>query len=68
MINQIVTIWKFEYVSTNHSVFRGTIKAISIENRDAIMLNLLFNRYRRKLPLVSRQGSVKFEKVSDEEY
>ena len=63
---QEVITYKFTFKHTNHSVFTGTIKATSIDNRDAIMLNLLFNRYRRKLPLTSQYGSVEFEKVSDE--
>lgn len=51
MNEQVVTTWKFEYVSTNHSVFRGTIKAVSVDNRNVQMLSLLYKRYRRKLSL-----------------
>jgi hypothetical protein len=59
MIEPIITEWKFEYVSTNHSVFRGVIKAVSLANRNTQMLSLLFSRYRRKIGL----GNVKFEEV-----
>ena len=59
MTEQTVTEWKFEYVSTNHSVFRGTVKAVSIKNRDEQTLSLLFQRYRRKIGL----ENVKFEEV-----
>lgn len=51
MIEQVVTTWKFEYTHQNHSVFRGTIKAVSVDNRNAQMLSLLYQRYRRKLSL-----------------
>lgn len=51
MNEQVVTTWKFEYTHRNHSVFRGTIKAVSIENRDTQALSLLYQRYRRKLSL-----------------
>jgi hypothetical protein len=59
MIEPIITEWLFEYKHTNHSVFRGVIKAVSIANRDCQALSLLFNRYRRKLGL----DNVKFEEV-----
>jgi hypothetical protein len=59
MIEPIITEWRFEYLHTNHSVFRGVIKAVSIANRDCQMLSLLFNRYRRKIGL----ENVKFEEV-----
>ena len=61
MTEQIVTEWKFEYVSTNHSVFRGTVKAVSIKNRDTQVLSLLYGRYRRKIGL----ESVKFIELTD---
>jgi hypothetical protein len=61
MTEQIVTEWKFEYVSTNHSVFRGTVKAVSIKNRDEQTLSLLFQRYRRKIGL----ENVKFIELTD---
>jgi hypothetical protein len=51
MIEPIITEWKFEYKHTNHSVFRGVIKAVSIANRDCQALSLLYKRYRRKLTL-----------------
>jgi len=63
MIEPIITEWSFEYVSTNHSVFRGVIKAVGILNRDTQMLSLLFNRYRRKIGL----ENVKFEEVVPDE-
>jgi rRNA maturation protein Rpf1 len=59
MIEPIITEWKFEYKHTNHSVFRGVIKATSILNRDTQALSLLFSRYRRKIGL----ENVKFEEV-----
>lgn len=60
---QEVKVYKFTFKHSNHSVFTGTIKATSIDNRDAQMLNLLFNRYRRKLPLKSVYGVVNFEEI-----
>jgi len=51
MNKQVVTTWKFEYTHQNHSIFRGTIKAVSVDNRDTQMLSLLYKRYRRKLAL-----------------
>lgn len=62
MIEPIITEWKFEYVSTNHSVFRGVIKAVSIDNRNCQMLSLLYKRYRRKLPI----DGVKFVELNKE--
>lgn len=59
MIEPIITEWRFEYKHTNHSVFRGVIKAVSIANRDCQMESLLYNRYRRKLQLTG----VIFEEV-----
>jgi hypothetical protein len=50
MIEPIITEWSFEYKHTNHSVFRGVIKAVSLANRNTQMLSLLYKRYRRKLP------------------
>jgi hypothetical protein len=61
MIEPIITEWRFEYVSTNHSVFRGVIKAVSVDNRNTQMLSLLYKRYRRKLPL----DGVKFVELTD---
>lgn len=60
---QEVITYKFTFKHTNHSVFTGTIKAFSIENRDAIMLNLLHERFRRKLELSSVYGKVEFVEV-----
>lgn len=60
---QPTTTYKFTFKHQNHSVFRGEIVATSIENRDQQMLNLLFNRYRRKLPLKSVYGVVNFEEI-----
>jgi hypothetical protein len=62
MIEPIIIEWKFEYVSTNHSVFRGVIKAVSIDNRNTQMLSLLYKRYRRKLPI----DGVKFVELNKE--
>jgi hypothetical protein len=62
MIEPIITEWKFEYLHTNHSVFRGVIKAVSIANRDCQALSLLFNRYRRKIGL----ENVKFVELNKE--
>jgi hypothetical protein len=61
MIEPIITEWRFEYVSTNHSVFRGVIKAVSVDNRNTQMLSLLYKRYRRKLPL----DGVQFVELTD---
>ena len=61
MIEPTITEWKFEYSHTNHSVFRGVIKAVSIDNRNTQMLSLLYKRYRRKLPL----DGVKFVELTD---
>lgn len=55
--------YQFTFKHINRSVYRGTIKATSITNRDKIMLNLLFSRYRRKLPLKSIYGVVNFEEI-----
>lgn len=63
MIEPIITEWSFEYKHTNHSVFRGVIKAVSIANRDTQALSLLFNRYRRKIGL----ENVKFVELTDKE-
>jgi len=63
MIEPIITEWRFEYVSTNHSVFRGVIKAVSLANRNTQMLSLLYKRYRRKLPL----DGVKFVELNKEQ-
>ena len=62
MTEQTITEWKFEYVSTNHSVFHGTVKAVSIKNRDTQMLSLLYQRYRRKIGL----ENVKFVELNKE--
>jgi hypothetical protein len=62
MIEPSITEWKFEYVSTNHSVFRGVIKAVSVDNRNTQALSLLFNRYRRKIGL----ENVKFVELNKE--
>lgn len=62
MIEPIITEWKFEYKHTNHSVFRGVIKAVSLANRNTQMLSLLFNRYRRKIGL----ENVKFVELNKE--
>ena len=51
MTEQEIKTYKFEFTHTNHSVFRGEIKATSIDNRDVQMLSLLFNRYRRHIGL-----------------
>jgi hypothetical protein len=59
MIEQVVTEYKFHYVHSNHSVFRGMIKATSIENLHTQMLSLLYGRYRRPLTL----DGVVFEEV-----
>jgi hypothetical protein len=62
MIEPIITEWRFEYLHTNHSVFRGVIKAVSIDNRNTQMLSLLYKRYRRKLPI----DGVKFVELNKE--
>lgn len=64
MIEPIITEWSFEYLHTNHSVFRGVIKAVSIANRDCQMESLLYNRYRRKLSI----DGVKFVELTDKLY
>lgn len=61
MINQETTTYKFTYKHVNHSVFTGTIKAVSIVNRDTQMMSLLYNRYRRHLTL----DGVVFEVVEE---
>jgi hypothetical protein len=63
MIEPIITEWRFEYKHSNHAVFTGVIKAVSEKNRDAIMLNLLYSRFRRKLELSSKYGNVIFEEI-----
>jgi hypothetical protein len=60
---QEVKVYKFTFKHTNHSVFTGTIKATSIDNRDTQMLSLLSQRYRRNIGLDSRYGKVVFEEV-----
>lgn len=60
---QEVITYKFTFKHTNHSVFTGTIKATSIDNRDTQMLSLLSQRYRRNIGLDSRYGKVIFEEV-----
>jgi hypothetical protein len=62
MIEPIITEWRFEYTHVNHSVFRGVIKAVSIDNRNTQVLSLLYKRYRRKLPL----DGVKFVELTKE--
>lgn len=60
MIEQEITLWTFKFKHTNHSVFKGVIKATSIENRDTQALSLLNNRYRRPLPLSGPNGTMVF--------
>lgn len=60
---QEVITYKFTFKHTNHSVFTGTIKATSIDNRDTQMLSLLSQRYRRNIGLDSRYGKVIFEEI-----
>ena len=62
---QPTTTYKFTFHHQNHSVFTGTIKATSLINRDKIMLNLLYTRFRRKLELDSKYGTVIFEEVEN---
>lgn len=60
MLELEIKEYQFTYRHINHSVFRGVIKATSIVNRDTQMLSLLYNRYRRKIPLSSIYGKVEF--------
>lgn len=60
---QEVKVYKFTFKHSNHSVFTGTIKATSIDNRDTQMLSLLSQRYRRNIGLDSRYGKVIFEEI-----
>lgn len=60
---QPTTTYKFTFKHTNHSVFRGEIVATSVDNRDAQMLSLLSQRYRRNIPLDGKYGTVVFEIV-----
>jgi len=59
MIEQVATEYKFHYVHSNHSVFKGVIRATSIKNLHTQMLSLLYGRYRRHLTL----DGVVFEEV-----
>ena len=43
-----VKYYSFEYRDTNHSIFRGKVKAISYGNLYTQLESLLYNRYRRK--------------------
>ena len=43
-----VKYYSFEYRDTNHSIFRGKVKAISYGNLYTQLESLLHNRYRRK--------------------
>ena len=42
------TYYKFTFTHTNHSIFRGTIKATSPDNLTGQLKAKLFNRYRRE--------------------
>ena len=43
-----VKYYSFEYRDTNHSIFRGKVKAVSYGNLYTQLESLLYNRYRRK--------------------
>lgn len=43
-----IRYYSFEFTHTNHSVFRGKVKAIDDGNLYTQLESLLFNRYRRK--------------------
>lgn len=40
--------YSFTYKHTNHSIFRGTIKAINEDNLNGQLRAKLFNRFRRE--------------------
>lgn len=59
MTEQDIKTYKFKFTHTNHSVFTGEIKAVSVDNLHTQMLSLLYGRYRRHIGL----DNVEFEEV-----
>lgn len=62
---QEVKVYKFTFKHTNHSVFKGEIKATSIENLHTQALSLLSQRFRRNLPLDGIHGKMVFTLVEE---
>lgn len=62
---QEVTTYKFTFKHSNHAVFKGEIKATSIENLHTQALSLLSQRFRRNLPLDGIHGKMVFTLVEE---
>ena len=62
---QEVKVYKFTFKHSNHSVFKGEIKATSIENLHTQALSLLSQRFRRNLPLEGIHGKMVFTLVEE---
>lgn len=62
---QEVKVYKFSYLHSNHAVFKGEIKATSIENLHTQALSLLSQRFRRNLPLDGIHGKMVFTLVEE---
>lgn len=62
MNEQVITTYQYNYQHTNHAKISGTIKAVSLANRDCQMLSILYNRFHRHLTLYG----VQFVEVSTE--